>query len=73
MQRELRTEGVPLRGIINTLQAKGIIASSEFQILTLIIDVFNRAVHAEKVDAVTTSRILDVGESALPYLYSLMR
>jgi len=72
-QRELRVEGVPLRGILSTLQAKGILASSEFQILTLIIDICNRAVHAEKVDIETASRILEIGESASMYLDSLMK
>ena len=37
----------------------------------LIIDTCNKAVHAEKVEGATASKILDIGESALLYLDSL--
>lgn len=71
-QRQLRVERLPLRRVLNTLHSKKVIATSEFKILNLIIDVCNRAVHAEKVDMETTSRILDMGDSALLYLDFIM-
>jgi len=72
-QKDLRIadERVPLRQILQELHSKKVIASSEFQILNVIIDVCNRAVHAEKVDMATASQILDIGKSAISYLESL--
>jgi len=70
-QRNIQVERVPLRKILYALHYKKIIGSSEFKTLNLIIDICNKAVHAEKVDASTASRILDIGESILLYLYSI--
>lgn len=59
--------------ILNALHLKQIIASTEFQMLKIIIDACNRAVHAEKVDLVTASQVLHIGESAILYLDSVLR
>lgn len=73
-QRNLRvaSERVSLRRVLNTLHSEKIIATREFKILNVIIDICNRAVHAEKVETTTASEILDIGESALLYLDSIM-
>jgi hypothetical protein len=64
---------ISLRRLLNTLHSKNIIATQEFNILNRIIDVCNRAVHTERVDTETASEILDVGESTLSYLDSILR
>lgn len=74
-KRNLRVadERVSLRRVLNTLHSEKVIASSEYKTLNLIIDVCNKAVHAEKVDMAAASQIVNIGESALLYLDSLMK
>ena len=69
---EIAHQRISLRLLLNKLHSSGIIPTSEFKILNLIIDVCNRAVHAEKVNVETASEILDIGESAILYLDSLL-
>jgi len=69
--KKLSLESAPLRRILNTLHNKLIIPDKEYSILTDVINVCNRAVHAETVELQTASRILDVGEAVLIFLNSL--
>jgi len=71
--RELDVTRLPLRQILNILHAKEIIGSSEFASLDMIINVCNKAVHAEKVDSALALKILDIGELALQYLSTMER
>ena len=72
-QKNLPVERTPLRIILTNLHLKEIIGHSEFETLNLIIDICNKAVHAENVDASTASRILDIGESTIKYLNSIKK
>lgn len=69
-RKELKREYC-LGTILQELASRKIIGSSERKILEIIIDVCNRAVHAEKVDALTAFKILDLGIWMLSYLDSL--
>jgi hypothetical protein len=69
-QKELDHE-YGLREILHKLHSRKIVGSPEYEILNIIIDVCNRAVHAEKVDALTALKVLDLGTWMLSYLDSL--
>lgn len=57
--------------ILKGLYTNEIISSSIYSTLRSVIDICNKAVHAEKVDHSAASRIIDIGESALLYLSSI--
>jgi hypothetical protein len=48
-----------------------VVGSPEFDILSIIIDACDRAVHSERIDFVTASQIVEIGESAISYIESL--
>ena len=68
--RELDVERLPLRHVLNILHLREIIGSSEFESLSMIIKVCNKAVHAEEVDPALALRVLDMGDLAVQYLDS---
>ena len=63
-------ERTPLRQVLYALHSQKTIRSPEFDMLNIIIDACNRAVHAEKIDTATASEIVSIGESAILYLDS---
>jgi hypothetical protein len=60
-----------LRSVLDLLHSREVIGNREFEILREISSVGNRAVHGERVNGSTASRILDIGEAVLRYLDSL--
>ena len=70
LRRGVNVERLPLGQALNILHLREIIGSSEFESLRMIINVCNKAVHAEKVDPALALRVLDVGDLALQYLDS---
>lgn len=64
-------EHAPLSQVLYVLHSKKVIGSTEFDMLNVIIDACNRAVHAEKIDVATASQIVGIGESAVSYIDSL--
>ena len=68
--RELDVERLPLRQVLNTIRLTEIIGPSEFESLSMIIKVCNKAVHAEEVDPKLALRVLGMGDLALQYLDS---
>jgi len=64
-------ESFSLEKVLYALYSKKVIGSSEFDIIRIIISACDRAVHAEKIDFVTASQIVDIGESAVSYIDSL--
>ena len=73
-QKEIKEayQRISLRVVLNKLNSSGIIPTTEFKILNVIIDACNRAVHAEKVNIETASKVLYLGESTILYLDSLL-
>jgi len=69
-RRELDAERLPIEWILDILRQREIIGPSEFESLRLIIDVCNKAVHAEEVDPRLALTVLDIGDLALDYLDS---
>lgn len=70
-QKEIFTNRKSLGTILKSLYTNEIIGSSEYDTLRSVIDICNKAVHAEKVDYFAASKILDIGEFMLSYLSSI--
>ena len=69
-RRQFDVKRLPLWQVLNILRDREIIGRSEFESLTMIINVCNKGVHAEKVDPDLALRVLNMGELALRYLDS---
>ena len=70
LRRGFDVARLPLRQILNILYTEKVIGSSEFESLSMIISLGNKAVHAEKVDSALALKVLDIGDLALQYLDS---
>jgi hypothetical protein len=68
--RDLDVERLPLRHVLDILKQREIIGTSESESIRLIINVCNKAVHAEKVDPTLALRVLDLGDLVVQYLDS---
>ena len=71
-KRQFETRRLPLSQVLAVLRDREIIGPSEFESLNMIIQICNKAVHAEKVESGAALRVLDMGELALRYLDSKM-
>lgn len=70
-QKDIFTNRKSLGAILKKLYTNEIIGSSEYDTLLSVINICNKAVHAERVDHLVASKVLDIGESALLYLNSI--
>ena len=70
-QRDIPIYRKSLGAILTKLSNNDIIGSSEYDTLLSVISICNKAVHAEKIDHSAASKILEIGELALYYLYSI--
>ena len=72
-QKDIFINRKSLGAILKTLHTNEIIESSEYDTLLSVIDICNKAVHAERIDHFVASKVLDVGELALLYLSSILQ
>lgn len=70
-QKDIFINRKSLGAILKKLYHNEVIGSSEYDTLISVIDICNKAVHAERIDKFAASKVLDIGEYALFYLNSI--